>query len=153
VSLLVVALLVAAMLLLVAEVLVIPGHGVGAVLGILALAGGVVLAFAELGPAWGTGAVLASAVIAGATLGLLPRTRLGRELVLSKRHAQGAARPELHALHGALGTALTALRPAGAAEFAGERIDVVSDGSFIEAGTTVRVVDVQGARVVVEATD
>ncbi len=49
------------------------------------------------------------------------------------------------------GTAVTPLRPAGTAEFAGDRVDVVSEGGFIPAGTHVRVVLVEGGRVVVRA--
>ena len=47
------------------------------------------------------------------------------------------------------GAALSALRPAGAAQIAGRRVDVVSEGTFIPAGAAVKVVSVEGARVVV----
>ena len=42
------------------------------------------------------------------------------------------------------------LRPAGIAEIDGRRIDVVSDGEMIEPSVTVRVIQVEGNRVVVE---
>jgi membrane-bound ClpP family serine protease len=42
------------------------------------------------------------------------------------------------------------LRPAGKIEFHGIRIDAVSEGSYIESGTRVRVVSVRGGTVVVE---
>ncbi|HJZ87049.1 MAG TPA: NfeD family protein [Polyangia bacterium] len=149
-ALLIIALLVVALILLVAEVLVIPGFGVAGVLGVTALLGGVALAFLYLGMLWGAGAVGASVAIAGSTLWLLPRTELGRELVLQHTNRQAAPRPELQALVGQRGVALTTLRPAGAVEIAGQRVDVVTDGSYIDAGTPVKVVAVQGARVVVE---
>ena len=41
------------------------------------------------------------------------------------------------------------LRPAGIAEIEGERVDVVSDGEFIEAGDSIAVVRVDGNRIVV----
>jgi membrane-bound serine protease (ClpP class) len=44
---------------------------------------------------------------------------------------------------------VTALRPAGVAELGGRRVDVVTDGVFVDAGRVVRVVAVEGARVVV----
>ncbi len=47
------------------------------------------------------------------------------------------------------GLALTSLRPAGIAQIGEERLDVVSDGSYIEKGEHVRVVQVEGARIVV----
>ena len=56
-------------------------------------------------------------------------------------------------LVGQSGTASTQLRPAGIAIIAGKRSDVVTRGDFISAGTHVTVVEVEGARVVVEASD
>jgi membrane-bound serine protease (ClpP class) len=52
-------------------------------------------------------------------------------------------------LIGAGGVAITDLRPAGAVEVAGERLDVVADGKFIPAGTRVTVVRSDGYRHVV----
>lgn len=49
------------------------------------------------------------------------------------------------------GRAATELRPAGRAEFDGSLVDVVSVGGFIDPGTTVRVVEVRGNRIVVDA--
>lgn len=43
------------------------------------------------------------------------------------------------------------LRPAGRAIFAGQSFDVVSDGEFIDPGTQIRVVTIQGNRIVVSA--
>lgn len=63
----------------------------------------------------------------------------------------GLGDARLTALQGQVGTAVTVLRPTGAMEIAGERYDVVTEGEFVEAGTTVRVVQVQGTRVVVAA--
>ncbi len=47
------------------------------------------------------------------------------------------------------GQAVTVLRPAGRARFAGKFVDVVSDGDFVEPGSMVRVIQVQGAVVTV----
>jgi membrane-bound serine protease (ClpP class) len=58
--------------------------------------------------------------------------------------------PELAALLGAIGVAATALRPAGIARFGDDFIDVVSEGSYIAAGTRVQVVEIEGNRVVVK---
>lgn len=54
------------------------------------------------------------------------------------------------ALIGRTGTVATFLRPAGIAEINGERLDVVTSGEFIEAGTAVKVIAVEGNRIVVE---
>ena len=55
------------------------------------------------------------------------------------------------ALVGRVGKAATVLRPTGMMEIDGERVEVVTEGEFVEAGTTVRVLYVQGLRVVVAA--
>ncbi|NUU62354.1 NfeD family protein [Paenibacillus agri] len=53
-------------------------------------------------------------------------------------------------LVGGIGVSLTPLRPAGTAMVNGERIDVVTEGSFIAAGAEISVVTVEGARIVVK---
>src|SRR6185312_894691 len=55
----------------------------------------------------------------------------------------------LDALKGRLGKALSPLRPSGAVEFDGRRVDAMSEGMMIDAGTWVRCVDIRGATVVV----
>lgn len=52
-------------------------------------------------------------------------------------------------LLGLEGTTLTILRPAGTAIINGERIDVVSEGGFIDQNAKVKVLKVEGARIVV----
>lgn len=54
-------------------------------------------------------------------------------------------------LIGIVGTASSDLRPAGVARFGSERVDVVSEGEFIPAGTLVRVIRSEGNRVTVRA--
>lgn len=50
---------------------------------------------------------------------------------------------------GETGTALTILRPSGVAEIKEERLDVVSEGGYIEQGRKVKVISVSGSRIVV----
>ena len=52
-------------------------------------------------------------------------------------------------LLGREGTTITALRPAGFADFDGVRVPVVSEGKFMEKRARIRVTDVKGNRVVV----
>jgi membrane-bound ClpP family serine protease len=52
-------------------------------------------------------------------------------------------------LLGSEGIALTILRPAGTAIFNGERVDVVSEGGFIDQNAKIKVLKVEGARIVV----
>lgn len=52
-------------------------------------------------------------------------------------------------LIGLEGITITPLRPSGMAVFDGERLDVISEGSFIPNGSPVKIAKVEGARVVV----
>jgi membrane-bound ClpP family serine protease len=61
-----------------------------------------------------------------------------------------AEKPEL--LH-QTGAALTPLRPSGTAIINGRRVDVVTEGGMIERNTPVKVVAIEGMRVVVRAVD
>ncbi|MEL6823132.1 MAG: NfeD family protein, partial [Calditrichota bacterium] len=52
---------------------------------------------------------------------------------------------------GKIGIALTPLRPAGVGVFDERRLDIVSEGGFIEANEKVEVVNVEGYRLIVRA--
>ena len=56
----------------------------------------------------------------------------------------------VHALIGRQGEALTILRPAGTAQFGEQRLDVTTEGKYVEAGKPVKVIRVDGSIVVVE---
>jgi membrane-bound serine protease (ClpP class) len=62
-----------------------------------------------------------------------------------------AAGEQLVALLGTVGEAATTLRPAGKARFGDEYLDVIAEGSYVEEGTRVQVIEVEGNRVVVKA--
>ncbi len=91
---------------------------------------------------------------------VLPKTSLGRQLILSppsptKTMAgatpSAASQEGFSALIGKEGKAATMLRPAGTAELDGRRISVVTRGEMIPEGKRVRVTEVEGNRIVVEA--
>jgi len=142
----------AGMLLLLAEAFLLPGFGLPGALGIGLVLASVYLTFGAQSLAVGAYAVL----VFGAGLFLLfrffPRSRVGRALVLESAISEAAPpKGELEALLGAIGEALSDLRPAGVARFGDKRVDVVTEGEFIPRGTPVRVIKVEGPRVVVQA--
>lgn len=137
-------------ILLLIEVFV-PG-GVLGILGVLSVAYGCALAF-DLGTAWGLASVGLSVVLTAVAVRVIVRSRMARKLVLDvpgikdwKAVAEG-----LVALAGQSGRTLTPLRPSGIADIGDLRVDVVADSEFLEAGVEVRVCEVEGNRVVVEA--
>ncbi|AUG57364.1 NfeD family protein [Acetivibrio saccincola] len=56
-------------------------------------------------------------------------------------------------LLGKTGKAVTTLRPAGTALIDGKRVDVVTDGEFIANNTEIKVIQVEGSRIVVAKND
>jgi membrane-bound serine protease (ClpP class) len=150
------------LILLAIEVFVTPGFGVTGVLGLTALIGGLGLSLVGAGATWvvvitAVGQVAASLLLAFAVslvlLRFLPRLPFGRRLILETEltaHEGFASAPETdRAWLGKRGTAASPLRPAGIADIEGERVDVVSDGEFIEAGEPLTVIRVDGNRIVV----
>ncbi len=81
-----------------------------------------------------------------------PRTGMGKRMILQKdaRDWHGFDKTQ-EALLGQAGTAHSMLRPAGIAVIGSRRVDVVTRGEMIDAGTPVEVVEVEGNRVVVAA--
>ena len=78
-----------------------------------------------------------------------PESRAAQLFV--SRSAIGDIGAENPSLVNQTGEALTTLRPSGTAVINGKRVDVVSEGAFIEAGQMIKVVAVEGLRVVVRA--
>jgi membrane-bound serine protease (ClpP class) len=97
--------------------------------------------------------ILAALLGAFALFRVLPMLPFGRRLVLEGGMAADlgyVSTPEsFRAWLGRTGVAISPLRPAGTADIDGERVDVVSDGGFIEAGASIEVARVDGYRIVV----
>ncbi|NTV89497.1 MAG: hypothetical protein HGA22_03920 [Clostridiales bacterium] len=77
---------------------------------------------------------------------------LSRHLVLkdSLDDNRFSAAEDLEYFVGREGVSLTVLRPAGTADFNGVRLDVVSEGEFIQKDTPVSILKIEGHRIVVK---
>lgn len=145
----VVILLVAGAVLLLLET-ILPGMIAG-LAGLVCLAAGLILSYKEF--SLQTANLITLCVVLGLLLGTLawlrylPGSRVGRAFVSERAIGDiGAERPELL---GQTGTALTDLRPSGMAVFNGKRVDVVTEGPHVKRGTPLKVIAVEGLRVVV----
>lgn len=85
-----------------------------------------------------------------ASSGRLKKMVLGDSL---NRESGYVGTSDLSRYIGMEGKVLTTLRPAGMADFNGEKIDVVSEGEFISKGATVKVTRVAGRQVVVKKSE
>ncbi len=72
---------------------------------------------------------------------------------LSKADGVTSQSEEDNAYLGRQGTAVTDLRPSGVARFDDERLDVVTQGEYLEKQTDIVVIAVQGNQIVVKAKD
>jgi membrane-bound serine protease (ClpP class) len=150
---LVVILLLVGAVLIFAEIF-LPGMIAG-LIGFGCLVAGVIMGYVEYGPRDGTFILLAvvfSLVIGfGLWVKFFPDSRYARLFVSSRVVGNvDAEKPQL--LH-QTGTAFTNLRPSGTALINGERVDVVTEGGLIPRGTAIKVVAIEGMRVVVRALD
>lgn len=145
-------------LVLVALDLFLPSAGLLAILaGISALAGVVFLFMADI--TWGAaglGLVIVGApLIAAFMLKIWPNTPMGRRLIAApsdeeveaQRAQELAERQQRQALIGKEGVVLTDLRPIGVIELDGVRYDALAETRFVQAGSAVRVVAVDGMQI------
>ena len=129
---------------------ILPGLIAG-IAGFCCLVAAVVLGYSSFGVQTGNLVLLAISVglIVGTAIWInyFPQSRMAR--VFISRKVVGDLRVEKPELLDQTGVAHTNLRPSGIAMINGQRIDVVSEGGMIERGTPLRVVAIEGMRVVV----
>ena len=145
----VITLILAGFVLLLLET-ILPGMIAG-LTGLACLAGAVWVGYNTFGAEGGTWVLLSIvallAVGAGLWLRFFPNSVFARRFVSRRTIGDvDAAQPELL---DQTGVAFTTLRPSGTALINGRRVDVVTEGSLVERGTQLKVVAVEGLRVVV----
>jgi membrane-bound serine protease (ClpP class) len=100
------------------------------------------------------GLTLVAAVIGAICLTYyLPSIPYANRMVLSppSDDATGSKAASVPArLLGAIGVALTTLRPAGMAQFGDEFLDVVAEGDYVEPGRRLQIIEIEGNRIVVK---
>lgn len=131
----------------------LPGGVIGFI-GVLALIGAVIAGFYAFGAQWGFFSAVAIIVLSGLCIVIwikyFPRTGMGKKLTLSRDGKPYRSAPdEFKGLIGKEGIAQSHLRPSGMALVDGRRIDVVAEGSWIPDGMRIRIVAVEGNRVIV----
>ncbi len=152
--------------LLALELLVIPGFGLAGVLGLMFIFGGM---FALLIPDVPVGQEVYSMAIIGITIGIiggliglvlmfriLIRTEFWKKITApgGQYHEDGYDTSlGLESLVGKQGQAATDLRPSGWVNISDQRIFVVTEGEFVTKDAPVKILAVEGNRVVVRKTD
>lgn len=131
--------------LILVEVYLVPGFNVIGILGFLLVVFAVGFVYTESGVVGGSMALFGSGAAGAAMFYWLWKSGAWNKFILatSLRHddVQVAREHEHRARYlGKTGVAVTPLRPTGVVEVDGERIEVVTEGEFIAAGSKIRVV-------------
>ena len=157
------------LVLIAVEIFVIPGFGVTGISGLVLVISSLVLVTLEKMPEttqdWvnlgGTlttfGLSMAAAVVGAVMLAwYLPSIPYANRLILKPpgdeadlADGPGPAPSYAHLL-GAIGIAATTLRPAGKVQFGEDFLDVVAEGDYVNAGSRVQVIEIEGNRIVVK---
>jgi membrane-bound serine protease (ClpP class) len=149
-----IVLFIAGVVLLLLEIFV-PSFGILGIVGILSLISGVVLAAYDRGNAMtllGIAVLVAAVVVAIFVRYFKHRGVWNRFILKDTLNTQSGynSHDEKREMIGKAGVALTPLRPAGVILLEDKRVDVVTNGEFIVAGTQVEVIAIEGIRVVVK---
>ena len=140
---------------LIALEIFLPGGILGVIGGLLLLIA-MGLGFSVFGPIGGLVSVTGLTIVGGVALylwiKLFPKTGVGRQMTLdASTEDYHANDTRLDALLEKTGTTITDLRPAGKAEIGGQKVNVVSQGGWVEKGTFIKVTEIAGNRVVVRS--
>ena len=135
-----------------------PGFGVPGIAGFALLAASVYFTWTRHGVNAALGLAAGELAISGLAIYLSLRSaskgRLSKSPLILKggltRKEGFISTDEYDSYKGKTGTTITVLRPAGIAEVEGERLNVVSEGEFIQKGATILIKEVEGARILVE---
>lgn len=141
------------MILIIVEVF-LPGFGLPGIGGIVLVGAGVVMVGMHFGSLTAVGTLLVIiAVLAVLVSWVLRQASRGggkrSDLFLQERDDLRTQQEDMKVLVGKSGTTTSVLRPAGIGDFDGVRLNVVTEGGFIEKDMPIEIVRVDGSRIVV----
>ena len=163
------AVFVVGLLMLIVELLLIPGTLITGLVGAAMMLGAIIMALVDWDPTLPayaapnlsqfalplqslTLALFGTLLFVMVTGRYLPETSFYRQMVsvtASGMETEDALATAHHRRVGQTGEVLTALRPGGKARFGDETLDVISQGEMIEIGATVKIIDFSGSDAVV----
>ena len=154
-----IVLLVVGILAVIIEIFV-PASGILGAFGLVLIIVSVVMSYVKMGSMTGS-IFLVISLISLPTLFILafkifPKTFFGKKLILSasqKKENGFESNPEesYKIIEGHEGSALTTLRPTGIAMIDSKKYNVMSAGEFIEKGTLIKVIKVEGNKITVKS--
>ncbi|HEY3429955.1 MAG TPA: NfeD family protein [Cyclobacteriaceae bacterium] len=145
------ALILAGLVLIIAEVVFIPGTTVIGFLGLLFAIVGIIFSYSHYGNEIGFYVLLGTASAAGASLYLSFRKgawkKFSHQSAIDSKVNEGMTS---HLNPGDEGVSTSVLRPMGSVDFSGKIFEVRTNGEYIPNGMKVRIVKVQSNNILVE---
>lgn len=142
--------------LLVVEVFM-PGFGVPGISGLVLILVGIVITWTQHGPVAGLAVTVISLALAGISISVSIKSaangKMSRSALFLHSEIATVDHEETEALMGKEGVTATVLNPVGIAEFDGVRLNVLSEGTYMEKGVKVKVTKVEGAKITVRPID
>ena len=139
------------MILIIVEVF-LPGFGLPGLSGIAMVGAGIVLTGMHFGAPMAVGVLLVVIAILAVLISWVLRQvvhgKTKTDLFL-KEKGEYELHEDMQILVGKTGVTTSVLRPAGIGDFDGVRLNVVTEGGFIEKGVPIQIVRVDGSKIVV----
>ena len=146
---LIITLILLGLLLVLAEILLIPGVGIAGVLGLLAMGGSCAYAFMEMGNMTGIIVTSVNAVLLVVLIIWVLRAQTWKRLSLETNIDSKAVVPEVEVSVGDKGRSVTRLAPMGTVRFGDNSLEATSMEGLIDPGMDVQVVAIEDAKIYV----
>ena len=146
----VISLIAIGLVLLLVEILFVPGTTIVGILGFIVLGIGVWLSFKYFGSEVGWITLGSTAVGAGLTLYVSFKSNLWSRFALNASNTGKVNEDPVGLSVGDEGVTLSALRPIGKAEIAKKTFEVKTLGSYVEAGQRIRIIQINLNQIFVE---
>ncbi len=147
----VLTLILVGLLLLLLEVLVIPGSGITGIIGFISIIAGIWLGYSDLGTKTGTIILVATLVVNGFAVWLTMRYKTWKKVALSAKIDGKVNNIEkLNLQTGDKGVAISRCAPMGKAEIKGSFVEVNAGTEFIDQGKTIEITKIDGNKIFVK---
>src|SRR6478735_697775 len=147
----IVSLLVFGILLLVVEIVLVPGTTLVGVAGIALMAVGIWLGFRDLGLVYGYWMLGISVLLTAGSLYFGLKKQTWQRYTLTTVNKAKVNEDVVHELEvGFVGKTLSSLRPSGTGYFHGKQFEVTTNGEFIPTDTSIRIIKIEHHKITVE---
>lgn len=146
----VITLILVGLVLIFAEILIIPGVGVAGILGLLSIGGSCFYAFHQIGTTAGILVTVANAVLIVVLTIWVLRAKTWKKLTLETAVDGKAVASDMAVSVGERGVTVTRLAPMGMVRFGGDSLEVKALEGMIDPGVDVEVVMIEDNKVYVQ---